>query len=343
MSTPQKPQTPAPVPVTKTTTTPTTTTATPAPVVPKPVVQVPKKQYNQKWLYASPFVLGGMASCCATSTIQPLDMVKVRLQLVGELGSKVVTKNPFTMAKNIFQKEGVLAFYKGLSAALVRQLTYGTARLGLFRTISDNLKEPGKSITPGKSALAGLSAGALAAVIGTPADVVLVRMQSDFTLPVAQRRNYKNIFDALVRMVKEEGAVSLWKGVLPTVARAMALNIGMLTTYDLGKEQLKNRTALRGGLLNFSASMISGFFAAAFSLPFDFLKTRVQKQKAGPDGKLPYKGMVDCAIKVLKTEGPLAYYKGFGTFYIRVAPHAMITLNVLELLTKKARAMNLQP
>lgn len=46
--------------------------------------------------------------------------------------------------------------------------------------------------------------------------------------------------------------------------------------------------------------MIAGFFASAASLPFDFVKTRLQKMTPNPDGTMPYKGSLDCALKTLK-------------------------------------------
>jgi solute carrier family 25 oxoglutarate transporter 11 len=52
------------------------------------------------------------------------------------------------------------------------------------------------------------------------------------------------------------------------------------------------------------------------------MKTRLQKQTKGPDGTLPYKGMFDCFKKVAKEEGLLRFYRGFGTYYVRIAPHA---------------------
>ncbi len=73
-----------------------------------------------------------------------------------------------------------------------------------------------------------------------------------------------------------------------------------------------------------SASAIAGFFASFFSLPFDFVKTRLQKQHKGPDGKLPYSGMADCFAKVTRQEGILRFYRGFGTYYVRIAPHAYV-------------------
>lgn len=78
----------------------------------------------------------------------------------------------------------------------------------------------------------GATAGALAAIVGTPADVSLVRMQADNMAPPALRRNYTGVFNALGRIVKEEGVLSLWRGTAPTVVRAMVLNAALLSTAD---------------------------------------------------------------------------------------------------------------
>mgnify|MGYP002776895402 FL=1 len=87
-----------------------------------------------------------------------------------------------------------------------------------------------------QKALCGLTAGAIGACFGNPADLALIRMQADNTLPIAQRRNYKNVFHALYRISSDEGILALWKGAGPTVVRAMALNMGMLASYDQSVE-----------------------------------------------------------------------------------------------------------
>jgi solute carrier family 25 oxoglutarate transporter 11 len=51
-------------------------------------------------------------------------------------------------------------------------------------------------------------------------------VQADSGLPLDQRRNYKNVFDALIRITKEEGAMGLFAGATPTVVRAAVLNTG---------------------------------------------------------------------------------------------------------------------
>ena len=158
-------------------------------------------------------------------------------------------------------------------------------------------------------------------MIGNPADLALIRMQSDGLKPLAQRANYKSVIDALVRITRSEGVGALWNGAYPTVVRAMALNFGQLAFFSEAKNQLKG-TSLSSRTQTLTASAIAGFFASFFSLPFDFVKTRLQKQTKAPDGTMPYKGMFDCFTKVAKDEGLLRFYRGFGTYYVRIAPHA---------------------
>ena len=72
------------------------------------------------------------------------------------------------------------------------------------------------------------------------------------------------------------------------------------------------------------ASTISGFFAAACSLPFDYVKTQIQKMQPDAEGKLPYFVSLDCALKTLRSGGPLKFYTGFPVYCVRIAPHVMV-------------------
>jgi solute carrier family 25 oxoglutarate transporter 11 len=54
-----------------------------------------------------PFVNGGAASCIAVACVQPIDMIKVRLQLSGEMGKGPLVKSPFKMAALIYKNEGM--------------------------------------------------------------------------------------------------------------------------------------------------------------------------------------------------------------------------------------------
>ena len=237
------------------------------------------------------------------------------------------------ITKKLIQEEGVMKLYAGLSASLMRQAIYGTARLGLHRVFTNYLKERnGGTITFFASTMSSLTSGALAGMIGNPFDIAMVRMQADGLLPVDQRRGYSNCFTALIRITKEEGLWTLWRGCLPMIFRAMSMNFGMMASYDQAK-QFFDKTFGKGLCSNLLSSAVSGFCCAFASLPFDLMKNRLMYMKADPvTGEMPYKNLWDCFVKIFKTEGITAYWKGFWTYYFRCAPHAMIILLINEAL-----------
>eukprot|EP00873_Tetraselmis_striata_P037947 jgi/Tetstr1/458211/TSEL_044699.t1 len=290
-----------------------------------------KSKMSDAWKAAKPFINGGVSGMMATTVIQPIDMVKVRLQL-GAKGS------PIGVASAIIKEEGFGALYKGLSAGLLRQATYTTARLGFYNKISDAAiaYNNGQSLPLLGKALCGLTAGAMGAIVGNPADLSLIRMQADGTLPAAERRGYKNAFDALIKIAKDEGIGGWFAGAGPTVVRAMALNMGMLASNDHFKEMFVEHMGYKktDRMTVVGSACAAGVVAATFSLPFDFIKTRIQKMKALPDGTMPYKGSIDCAIKTLAQEGPLAFYTGYPTYCVRIAPHVSFTLVFLDVIQK---------
>lgn len=124
--------------------------------------------------------------------------------------------------------------------------------------------------------------------------------------------------------MREEGVLSCWKGATPTVVRAMSLNLGMLVSYDESKERLEKYLPHSANTVWFLSSVISGTIAAGMSLPFDNVKTKLQKQTKNADGTLPYKNFLDCARKTAAREGVLGFWAGFPTYVVRIAPHVMI-------------------
>jgi solute carrier family 25 oxoglutarate transporter 11 len=140
-------------------------------------------------------------------------------------------------------------------------------------------------------------------------------------------------------VVKEDGFFALYSGLSATVARAMLLNGCQFGVYSQAKEVLIEHTPLRDGpdmpsklSLQFVGSIISSFFAAGASTPADVMKSRLQNQKI-VDGKPMYSGLGDCMAKLVKSEGVLAFWKGFTPAWVKLAPHTIISFIILEQLS----------
>ncbi|KAI9125106.1 hypothetical protein K1719_003722 [Acacia pycnantha] len=318
------------------------------------------------------FVEGGIASIVAGCSTHPLDLIKVRMQLQGEnqapkpnpavhnlrpalafhpgsvrqvvppmsqaaVAASVPARiGPIAVGVRLIQQEGVTALFSGVSATILRQCLYSTTRMGLYEVLKQKWSDPNKGTMPlSRKITAGLISGAVGAVIGNPADVAMVRMQADGRLPPAQRRNYTSVVDAISRMAKQEGVTSLWRGSSLTVNRAMLVTASQLATYDQVKEAILKKGVMRDGLgTHVTASFAAGFVAAVASNPVDVIKTRVMNMKVEPGAQAPYNGALDCALKTVRAEGPMALYKGFIPTISRQGPFTVVLFVTLEQVRK---------
>ncbi|KAM3177036.1 hypothetical protein ACTXT7_005293 [Hymenolepis weldensis] len=290
------------------------------------------------------FVLGGSAGMMATCVVQPLDLVKTRMQISGEGGAAKAYNNTFHALSSIVRQEGALKLYTGLSAALLRQATYTTARLGIYTSLFEYVSNQSKSGAP-PSFLAklgiGLTAGVLGAFVGTPTEVCLIRMTADGRLPIAVRRNYTNVFNALYRILKEEGLSALWRvcfqlsrpfflGAVPTMGRAAVVNVAQLVSYSQFKQVILENKLMRDGFgVHLMASMCSALITSTASLPVDIAKTRIQNMRT-INGRPEYSGIFDVLRRTVKSEGVTALWKGFTPYLFRIGPHTVLTFVILE-------------
>ncbi|KAF4799769.1 Mitochondrial 2-oxoglutarate/malate carrier protein [Turdus rufiventris] len=281
------------------------------------------------------FLFGGLAGMGATVFVQPLDLVKNRMQLSGAGAKGREYRTSLHALGSILRHEGLRGIYTGLSAGLLRQATYTTTRLGIYSVLLERFGGADGTPPPfvAKAAM-GMTAGAAGAFVGTPAEVALIRMTADGRLPPGERRGYRNVFDALVRMAREEGVLTLWRGCIPTMARAVVVNAAQLASYSQSKQFLLDSGHFRDDILcHFCASMISGLVTTAASMPVDIVKTRIQNMRT-IDGKPEYRNGLDVLLKVVRYEGFFSLWKGFTPYYARLGPHTVLTFIFLEQMNK---------
>ncbi|KAI4388699.1 hypothetical protein MLD38_001005 [Melastoma candidum] len=243
---------------------------------------------------------------------------------------------PFAVGLRIVQTEGIPALFSGVSATVLRQTLYSTTRMGLYDILKQKWTDPNTQSMPlARKIVAGLIAGGIGAAVGNPADVAMVRMQADGRLPPTQRRNYRSVIDAISSMAKQEGVASLWRGSSLTVNRAMIVTASQLATYDQVKESILKSHVMADGLgTHVTASFVAGFVASVASNPIDVIKTRVMNMKVVPGEEPPYAGAMDCAMKTVRAEGPLALYKGFVPTISRQGPFTVVLFVTLEQVRK---------
>lgn len=190
-------------------------------------------------------------------------------------------------ASGIIKEEGLHKLFQGLSPALYRHVVYSGVRIGTYDYLRKRLMEEDNQLPIWKSAIAGVSAGALAQYLASPADLVKVHIQME-----GRRRlmglepRVHNASHAFKEILKKGGVAGLWKGSIPNVQRAALVNLGDLTTYDSVKRYILRTTNLPDNhVVHIMASVCAGFVAALLGTPADVVKTRIMNQPTDEHGR----------------------------------------------------------
>ncbi|XP_002661286.1 mitochondrial dicarboxylate carrier isoform X1 [Danio rerio] len=268
----------------------------------------------------SRWYFGGIASCAAACCTHPLDLIKVHLQTQQEVKMRMTG-----MAVQVVRSDGVFALYNGLSASLCRQMSYSMTRFAIYETVRDQIASQNQGPMPFyQKILLAAFGGFTGGFIGTPADMVNVRMQNDMKLPPVLRRNYAHALDGLLRVLKEEGIRKLFSGASMAASRGALVTVGQLSCYDQAKQLVLGTGLMTDNIFtHFVASFIAGGCATVLCQPMDVVKTRLMNSKG------EYRGLIHCLSDTGKL-GPKAFYKGLVPAGIRLIPHTVLTFIFLE-------------
>ena len=293
------------------------------------------------------FAIAASSGASGWMFVHPMDVVKTRMQLLNASHGRwnaggVVEKRPHINSVKMFadigRMEGIKGMYSGLSAAITRQFTYTTARIGLYELIRDaaaptfGIDSSPASLGSGKGLVlklgSGLSAGALACVMCCPIEVALVRMQADASKHASERRNYRNVFTALLDISRSEGASGLWRGVGALVSRGAIVSMTQLASYDQAKGIYKGWGMEEGIHLHLASALTSGFLYCVVSLPIDTVKSRLMDSSA-KEGEVAA-GIRDTFRQVVADNGVMALWRGFPAYFARGGGHTVTMFLFME-------------
>ncbi|KAF8589469.1 mitochondrial carrier [Ramaria rubella] len=296
--------------------------------------------------FATHIVAGGLAGAMEALCCQPLDTIKVRMQL-SKSGSAPGTKARGFIATgvSIVQRETPLALYKGLGAVLSGIVPKMAIRFASFETYKKWLadKETGKTGVAGIF-FAGLAAGTTEAVaVVTPMEVVKIRLQaqSHSLADPLEAPRYRNAAHAVYTIVREEGCRTLYRGVSLTALR-QATNQGQpskrnkrCANFTAYQELKKQAHKFQPDLVNLPSyqhmviGLVSGAMGPFSNAPIDTIKTRLQKSAAA-EGETAWTRITVIAREMWRQEGVRSFYKGITPRVLRVAPGQAIVFAVYE-------------
>lgn len=268
--------------------------------------------------YVKHFVSGGMGGVCLTLAGQPLDTVKVNLQIQARPigGQRLQYNSTVDCFRKILSQQGLWGLYKGMAAPLagvtpIMAMTFFGFSLG--KKLQQN--HPHDILRPHQVFSAGMLAGLCAAIIVVPAERIkcLLQAQANSSL-----KPFSGPVDCAGQLFREQGIRSLYRGTVLTLLRDVPATGMYFLSYEWMKDKLAPR---RGSVSDLSAAriMLAGGVAGmcnwVVAIPMDVLKSRFQ---TAPDSR--YRGGLDVFREVLREEGPRGLYKGFTAAMLRAFP-----------------------
>ncbi|XP_067630694.1 solute carrier family 25 member 35-like [Eurosta solidaginis] len=285
---------------------------------------------------ASDFILGGTASVAATLFTNPIEVIKTRIQLQGELSARGTYVEPYKGVFGAFiavgRNEGLTGLQKGLVPALYFQFIINSFRLGLYNMALEKKWMHNKN--GDISFPLGLFWGAFGGCVGTyfssPFFLIKTQLQSQAakSIAVGYQHEHTGTFQALHQIYTQNGVTGLWRGSSAAIPRAALGSGAQIATFGKTKAALRDNGWVTQPTLNsFCAGGIAGSIMSLAITPPDVITTRLYNQGVDDTGKgIYYKGWLDCVVKIVRSEGLYGLYKGFWPNYLRIAPHSTLVL-----------------
>eukprot|EP00635_Sarcinochrysidales_sp_CCMP3193_P001495 CAMPEP_0118917142 /NCGR_PEP_ID=MMETSP1166-20130328/17062_1 /TAXON_ID=1104430 /ORGANISM="Chrysoreinhardia sp, Strain CCMP3193" /LENGTH=287 /DNA_ID=CAMNT_0006857201 /DNA_START=20 /DNA_END=883 /DNA_ORIENTATION=+ len=271
----------------------------------------------------------GGAAVITVTFIHPIDTVKTRMQVSGTKGARNYSELGLAgTVSTVAKEEGIAAFWKGIPAAWMREASYTSFRLGLYKPLKVAFGADKPDSPFMMKFLAGGASGGLGSVVGNPFDILKTKMMAAEGAGIGFMPTVSSIW-------QNQGFLGFYRGLDANVLRAVVNNGTKMACYDTSKNAIKKALNLKEGVpLQGLASFVAGFFMTCTVAPFDICRTRLMNQPA--DKPKVYFTIFDTFFKIAINEGPLALWKGFLPMWARIAPTTTLQLVLFEAFTKLA-------
>ncbi|KAL8152699.1 hypothetical protein V2J09_010459 [Rumex salicifolius] len=267
---------------------------------------------------AALFAAGAIAGAAAKTVTAPLDRVKLLMQTHGlRIGQESAKKaigflEAITM---IGREEGVKGYWKGNLPQVIRVIPYSAVQLFSYEIYKKLFKGNNDELSVVGRLAAGACAGMTSTLMTYPLDVLRLRL--------AVEPGSRTMSQVALRMLRDEGMVSFYKGLGPSligIAPYIAVNFCI---FDLVKKSLPEKYQKRPEASLLTA-LVSATLATLTCYPLDTVRRQMQMRST------PYKTVLDALPGIVERDGWLGLYRGFLPNALKTLPNSSIRLTTFD-------------
>ncbi|CAN6918694.1 unnamed protein product [Brassica oleracea] len=265
-------------------------------------------------------ISGAVAGAVSRTVVAPLETIRTHL-MVGSGGNSSTE-----VFGDIMKHEGWTGLFRGNLVNVIRVAPARAVELFVFETVNKKLSpehgEQSKIPIPA-SLLAGACAGVSQTLLTYPLELVKTRL-------TIQRGVYKGIFDAFVKIIREEGPTELYRGLAPSLIGVVPYAATNYFAYDSLRKAYRSFSKQEkiGNIETLLIGSLAGALSSTATFPLEV--ARKHMQVGAVSGRVVYKNMLDALVSILEHEGILGWYKGLGPSCLKLVPAAGISFMCYE-------------
>ncbi|NWU11691.1 S2542 protein, partial [Cephalopterus ornatus] len=276
----------------------------PKDVEPVTAAHLPAEDNQEKKKVLNSLMSGALAGAVAKTAVAPLDRTKIMFQVSSKRFS---AKEAYRLIYRTYLNEGFWSLWRGNSATMSRSPEcFPVQMMCLVCSVP-----PCRALTPFPRFIAGSLAGTTAAMVTYPLDMVRARMA------VTPKEMYSSIVHVFIRISREEGLKTLYRGFTPTILGVIPYAGLSFFTY----ETLKKVHADHSGKAQPSPperllfGACAGLIGQSASYPLDVVRRRMQT--AGVLGHT-YSSILLTMQEIVREEGLIrGLYKGLSMNWVK--------------------------
>lgn len=258
----------------------------------------------------------------------PTEYVKTQLQLQSKTNPEY--KGIIDCATKTYTSHGIKGLYRGAGVRIVGAGFQQMFRWGAYTNLSNLFRDDNNKISVTGNIVSGMGAGVCEAVCAvTPVETIKTRVTDDLRRGTGK---YSGSGDAIVKIIKSEGPMGLYRGAFPTILKQatnqavrMPLQVQFFALLSFGDDSKKSSPIYNG-----VAGLLAGAASVLLTQPQDCVKSRMQSEQA----KELYKGTVDCAMQMLKNEGAACFFAGSLPRVVQVGLTSGISFAIYPLINQ---------
>ncbi|MCJ1461857.1 Fe(2+) transporter [Pseudocyphellaria aurata] len=172
---------------------------------------------------------GACATIASDALMNPFDVIKQRMQLHGSAYRSIAH-----CTKSVYRAEGIAAFYVSYPTTLAMTVPFTALQFTFYESIS-KVMNPSKRYDPVTHCIAGGLAGAFAAGITTPLDVIKTLLQTRGAAHDAEIRSARGLVEAASIIKRQHGWAGFFRGLRPRIITTMPSTAICWSSYEMAK------------------------------------------------------------------------------------------------------------